>query len=110
MQNHKMVVAEVAALGISIGNTKMNITEIKVDGKIKDLIRVRDCWYNIPTDLLERKYRGCGNGFVIIDKPTGKVVSMEYTEDGEIVDEQNIFMSEEAGNILSETETELCLS
>lgn len=49
------------------------------------------------------KYNGCGNGFIVIDKATEKVVDMSYADDGVTIDrKQNLNMCDDAGRIIRE--------
>ena len=77
----------------------IDITGKKVDDKVMKLISKKVAYYR---DIPSGNYHGCGNGFIVVDKHTGQVERMEYTEDGKIIDEQNIFMSDEAGTILQD--------
>lgn len=51
----------------------------------------------------ERRYRGCGNGFIVVSKATGEVVEMSYADDGvTICREPNFVTCWDAGSVLSE--------
>ena len=80
------------------------VTGKPVDSKIKKLIAEGVAYYN---DMNVDNYHGCGNGFIVIDKETGRVNEMQYTENGKVIDEQNIMMCRDAGDILEETENSL---
>jgi len=59
--------------------------------------------YSIPAPLLESKYKGCGNGIVIIEKGTRKVLDFDYTDSKlRPLGEQNISMSKAAGKKIRE--------
>lgn len=62
--------------------------------------------YSIPNELLQKKYKGCGNGIVTIEKGTRKVLDFDYTDSKlRPLQEQNLSMSKSAGKKLSETDT-----
>ncbi len=63
-------------------------------------------YYSIPQAVLEAQYHGCGNGFIIVDKATDEVVSMNYDDGGDGTT-QNIVMSPLAGEVMLETETNI---
>lgn len=49
------------------------------------------------------KYRGCGNGFIVVDKATNQVVDMAYSDDGvSRLDDQNMEMCADAGRVIKE--------
>jgi hypothetical protein len=77
----------------------VDVTGKKVDDKIMKLIAKKVAYYR---DIPAGNYHGCGNGFIVVDKYTGRVERMEYTENGKVINEQNIFMSDEAGTILQD--------
>jgi hypothetical protein len=53
--------------------------------------------FSIPKDL-EDKYQGCGHGWVELNENQTEVLDFEYSEDFETpLDEQNILMTERAG-------------
>lgn len=59
--------------------------------------------YDIPKKLLKAKYKGCGNGIVVIDKSTRKVLDMDYTDSKlRPLTEQNISMTKAAGKKIRE--------
>jgi hypothetical protein len=61
--------------------------------------------YEIPMDVLEKKYHGCGNGIAVIDKTTRKVIDIDYTTARlKVITEQNISMCKSAGKIIKEDE------
>ena len=61
--------------------------------------------YEIPMEVLEKKYHGCGNGIAVIDKATNKVIDMDYTTGRlRIIKEQNISMCKTAGKVIKEDE------
>jgi hypothetical protein len=61
--------------------------------------------FSIPHDLLESKYKGCGNGIVVIDKSTQTVVDFDYTSARlKPQKEQNISMTKSAGKKIREDE------
>ena len=63
--------------------------------------------YRIPMHL-DEKYRGCGNGIVVIHKPTNSVIDFDYT-DGKLrpLKEQNIVMSKQAGKKIAEDDSKV---
>ena len=63
-------------------------------------------YYTIPEKVGRKKYKGCGNGRIVVNRLTDEVIDMDYLDDNlEPLDEQNIHMSDEAGQILALTET-----
>lgn len=59
--------------------------------------------YSIPQDLLSKKYKGCGNGIVTIEKATRKVLDIDYTDSKlRPIKEQNISMTKTAGRKIRE--------
>lgn len=61
--------------------------------------------YSIPEKILERRYHGCGNGVIWVDKATGEMVDMRYLDDrGQFMDEQNLEMSPKAGQVIGESD------
>jgi hypothetical protein len=61
--------------------------------------------FSIPRDLLESKYKGCGNGIVVIDKSTQTVIDFDYTTARlKPQKEQNISMTKSAGKKIREDE------
>ena len=80
-----------------------------VDKAIEQILKNRETnknVYSIPTELLEKKYRGCGNGIVTIEKGTRKVLDFDYTDSKlRPLNEQNMNMSKSAGKKISETDT-----
>jgi hypothetical protein len=65
-------------------------------------------FYGLQEDFKpnDRRYSGCGNGWVRIHKEKDKVVEMSYASDGVSIDrEQNISMCSSAGKVLSEDGT-----
>jgi hypothetical protein len=59
--------------------------------------------YEINSHLLEHKYRGCGNGQIIVKKESGVVVDMDYLDEADwIIKDQNVNMHENAGEVLDE--------
>jgi hypothetical protein len=62
--------------------------------------------FSIPRDLLEKKYHGCGNGVVVIDKITRAVIDFDYTNARlKPQKEQNISMTKSAGKKIREDES-----
>ena len=62
--------------------------------------------FSIPRDLLEKKYHGCGNGVVVIDKTTRAVIDFDYTNARlKPQKEQNISMTKSAGKKIREDES-----
>lgn len=73
--------------------------------QVKENRKSNEKVYSIPNDLLEKKYRGCGNGIAVINKETNKVVDFDYTDSKlRPLQEQNINMSKSAGKKISETD------
>jgi hypothetical protein len=61
--------------------------------------------YEINSHLLESKYRGCGNGQIVVDKESRVVVDMDYLDEADwIVKDQNVNMHDDAGEVLGETD------
>lgn len=61
--------------------------------------------FSIPMPLLEKKYHGCGNGIVVIDKATCAVIDFDYTNSRlKPQKEQNISMTKSAGKKIREDE------
>jgi hypothetical protein len=59
-------------------------------------------------DDVERRYRGCGSGFIVVDKATDRVMDMSYASDGvSIVREQNVSMCSDAGRVLAEDDEKI---
>ena len=87
--------------------TPINITNAFIDDGIISRLGKEYYFVHPPQDLLSREYRGCGNGFVVIEKPTGLVLDMGYTENGKRIREQNIMMCDDAGTILRETKDKI---
>ena len=58
-------------------------------------------YFTIPSQILETKYRGCGNGIVVFDRGTGEILDMDYTN-GRLkpIAEQNIAMCDNAGRVV----------
>jgi hypothetical protein len=64
--------------------------------------------YSIPKELLEKKYKGCGNGIVTIEKATRKVLDFDYTDSKfRPLTEQNVSMTKSAGRKICEDETSI---
>jgi hypothetical protein len=58
--------------------------------------------FRIPSSL-DHKYRGCGNGIVKIEKSKGMVLDFDYTDEKlRPLDDQNISMCDDAGEIVRE--------
>lgn len=61
--------------------------------------------FNIPMPLLEKKYHGCGNGIVVIDKATCAVIDFDYTNSRlKPQQDQNVSMTKSAGRKIREDE------
>lgn len=59
--------------------------------------------FKIPEPLLEQKYKGCGNGIVVIEKGTRKVLDFDYTDSKlRPLGQQNINMTKSAGKKIRE--------
>lgn len=51
------------------------------------------------------RYRGCGNGWIQVEKATGLIVEMSYSDDPDCIErEQNVVMCRDAGRVLREDE------
>lgn len=62
-------------------------------------------WYDLPDFLLDKKYHGCGNGQIVIEKESGQIVDMDYLDEADwIIEDQNIAMHPDAGEVISETD------
>lgn len=58
--------------------------------------------FKIPSTL-DHKYHGCGNGIVVFDKTTNKIVDFDYTDSRlRPISEQNIAMTKQAGKKVRE--------
>ena len=61
--------------------------------------------FRIPHELLDKKYHGCGNGVVVIDKATRAVIDFDYTNSRlKPQQSQNISMTKSAGKKIREDE------
>lgn len=61
-------------------------------------------YYSIPASMAS-KYRGCGNGRIIVQKSSNRIIDFSYLdENDEPIGEQNIAMHPDAGEILDENE------
>ena len=59
-------------------------------------------FWKIPENLLD-KYRGCGNGIVVVDKQTDQVLDWSYTDQRlRRINDQNLFMCEDAGRVIKD--------
>jgi hypothetical protein len=59
--------------------------------------------FTIPEDLLSKKYKGCGNGIVVIEKNTRRVLDIDYTDSKlRPIKTQNISMTNTAGKKIRE--------
>ena len=82
----------------------MDITGLIMTDEVIEKIVKKCCKIYPSEDMLNKYYHGCGNGFVIINKATGVVTDMAYTDkNGKRLGEQNIFMCDDAGKILRDT-------
>jgi len=90
-------------------NEPDEVMQIYVDKAIDQTLKNREGnknVYSIPNDLLEKKYKGCGNGIVTIEKDTRKVLDFDYTDSKlRPLQEQNINMTKSAGKKIRETDT-----
>ena len=79
-----------------------------VDRAIEQITKNRETnkdVYSIPPELLEAKYKGCGNGIVTIEKGTRKVLDFDYTDSKfRVLHEQNMSMTKSAGRKIREDE------
>jgi len=79
---------------------KKAIEQIKTNRETNEQV------FSIPKPLLESKYKGCGNGIVIIEKGTRKVLDFDYTDSKlRPLGEQNISMSKAAGKKIREDDS-----
>jgi hypothetical protein len=61
-------------------------------------------YYIIPNALADEKYKGCGNGQIVVAED-GTVVDMDYLDEADwIIKEQNIVLHDDAGEVLGVTE------
>lgn len=80
----------------------------KVIAQIEQNRETADQVYSIPKELLEKKYKGCGNGIVTIEKGTRKVLDFDYTDSKfRPLAEQNVSMTKSAGRKICEDETSI---
>jgi len=90
-------------------NETDEVMQVYVDRAIDQTLKNRETnknVYSIPTELLEKKYKGCGNGIVTIEKDTRKVLDFDYTDSKlRPLNEQNMNMTKSAGKKISETDT-----
>jgi len=90
-------------------NESDEVMQMYVDKAIEQTTKNREAnknVYSIPTELLEKKYKGCGNGIVTIEKDTRKVLDFDYTDSKlRPLNEQNMNMTKSAGKKISETDT-----
>ena len=77
----------------------------KVIAQLEQNRKTAEQVFNIPEDVLYKKYKGCGNGIAIIEKATRKVLDIDYTDSKlRPLGEQNISMTKSAGKKISEDE------
>lgn len=63
-------------------------------------------YYGLNSDLLDHKYKGCGNGQIVIDKNTDAVISMDYLDGcDQPISEQNVRMHTDAGEVIRENDS-----
>jgi hypothetical protein len=90
-------------------NESDEVMQMYVDKAIEQTTKNREAnknVYSIPTELLEKKYKGCGNGIVTIEKDTRKVLDFDYTDSKlRPLQEQNMNMTKSAGKKIRETDT-----
>jgi hypothetical protein len=90
-------------------NEPDEVMQTYVDKAIEQTTKNREAnknVYSIPTELLEKKYKGCGNGIVTIEKGTRKVLDFDYTDSKlRPLKEQNLSMSKVAGKKIREDES-----
>ena len=59
--------------------------------------------YKIPPHLFT-KYHGCGNGQIVINKHSNELLDMDYLDENDmVIDDNNIEMREDAGEVLNQT-------
>jgi hypothetical protein len=79
---------------------KKAIEQIKANRQTNEQV------FSIPNTLLKNKYKGCGNGIVIIEKGTRKVLDFDYTDSKlRPLGEQNISMTKSAGKKIREDDS-----
>ena len=97
MKQYKVTLAQPDAEILPV--IKMVITQLEDSRKDADRV------FNIPTPLLETKYKGCGNGIATIEKATRKVLDFDYTDSKlRPTTTQNISMTKAAGKKIREDE------
>jgi hypothetical protein len=103
----KMVAMFMLDAGITLAQPDAEILPVvkKAIEQIKTNRETNEQVFSIPKPLLESKYKGCGNGIVIIEKGTRKVLDFDYTDSKlRPLGEQNISMSKAAGKKIREDE------
>jgi hypothetical protein len=61
-------------------------------------------YYIIPNALADEKYKGCGNGQIVVAED-GTVIDMDYLDEADwIIKEQNFVSHDDAGEVLGVTE------
>ena len=57
-------------------------------------------FYSLPMGL-SNKYRGCGNGKIVVNTNNDEVIDFDYLDEkDEIIKEQNVAMHQDAGEVL----------
>lgn len=60
---------------------------------------------DIPQQLRDYSYSGCGNGYILVNKETGKIIEMSYSDNGHTIErKQNVAMADDAGDIIWEND------
>jgi hypothetical protein len=90
-----------------VAKETIDITGVVITDEVCEKIVRKVCKIYPSEEMLEKYYHGCGHGFVIIRKDTGQVTDMAYTHNGKRINEQNIFMCDDAGKILRDTKKHL---
>ena len=103
----KMVAMFMLDAGITLTHTDAVILPVvkKAIEQFKTNRQTNEQVFSIPKTLLKTKYKGCGNGIVIIEKGTRKVLDFDYTDSKlRPLGGQDISMSKAAGKKIREDE------
>lgn len=101
----KMVAMFMIDAGVTLAQPGAEILPVvkKAIEQIKANRQTNEQVYSIPEKLLEKKYKGCGNGIVTIEKATRKVLDFDYTDSKlRPLKDQNISMTKTAGRKIRE--------
>ena len=59
-------------------------------------------YYQIPELIMMAKYKGCGNGQILVCNWTEEMLDMDYLDEANwVIQEQNLNMHPDAGEILN---------